>query len=244
MESRRLLGYCLQHRGGMAGECMAGECILYYSLYNSNAADAVGPPDMKPVMKPVMEPVMEPALHCVKVMQMRPDARSTATSISDSKQDAPQRHWPAGAPVPCRRSLFEGRGDAFGDHDITAGLTGASPAYYACTVGRRTGHCTLLSSFPRACTASHRTAHHSTSTDGLPALAPTPPRSSLSSCSAPHHQSGRQCQDRPEASAKTNPQQLKKSQPTAAAQQQADRTATQRPPPAAPLLALHCTARR
>lgn len=206
MESRRLLGYCLQHRGGMAGECMAGECILYYSLYNSNAADAVGPPDMKPVMKPVMEPVMEPALHCVKVMQMRPDARSTATSISDSKQDAPQRHWPAGAPVPCRRSLFEGRGDAFGDHDITAGLTGASPAYYACTVGRRTGHCTLLSSFPRACTASHRTALH------IIAPAPTAclhlyptPLLSLQLQRPPHHQSGRQYQDSPRRALRRNP---------------------------------------
>ena len=41
MVLRRMLGHCLQHCGGKAGEC-----ILYYSLYNSNAADADGPPDM------------------------------------------------------------------------------------------------------------------------------------------------------------------------------------------------------
>ena len=143
---------------------------------------------------------MEPALDCVKVMQMRPEAQSTTTSISGSKQEAPQRHWPAGAPVPCRRSLFGGRsrsrGDAFGDHDITScRFNWRSPAYYACAAGRRTGLCTIL---PFQITASHRTAHYSTSNERRLACAPTPPRSSLSSCSAPHHQSGRQCQARGE----------------------------------------------
>jgi hypothetical protein len=135
---------------------MAGECILYYSLYNSNAADAVGPPDR--------EPNMEPALDCVKVMQLRLEARSTTTSISGSKQDAPQRHWPAGAPVPCRRSLFGSREDAFGDHDITPcrfdWRISSLLRMHSGQANRALHQCTL---FPIVSTSLHSIASHCTS---------------------------------------------------------------------------------
>lgn len=90
---------------------MAGECILYYSLYNSNAADAVGPPDR--------EPNMEPALDGVKVMQLRLEARSTTTSISGSKRT--RRRGTGLQALRCHAggAYLEASGDAFGDHDIT-----------------------------------------------------------------------------------------------------------------------------
>ena len=176
-------------------------------------------------------------------MQMRPEAQSTTTSISGSKQDAPQRHWPAGAPVPCRRSLFGGRsrsrGDAFGDHDITScRFNWRSPAYYACAAGRRTGLCTIPS------ISNHRIVLHiiaPATRDGLLALPPRPAPLSPAAAPLTTNQGG---SVRPEASAKTSPQQLKKSQPTAAARTgTAGRpnrdTATGSPSS----LALHCTAR-
>jgi hypothetical protein len=120
--------------------------MVYYSLYNSDAADAVGPPDM------------EPCLGCVKVMKMRPEARSTTTSISEARNRTRRRGTgPQALRCHAGGAYLEAvdRGERMLSGTMTsfAGLTGAlQPTAHAQRTAEQ-GSAPFSPSFPRACTA-------------------------------------------------------------------------------------------